>query len=167
MSGSGARAVAASEAVDTASTWDLIKKRKYGVRAVGVTVVVVCCTLIGSQLKTSKQEKDKLREIERAAEELALDSAPAEKPTLLHEELQAATPALPAQKSHAGDAIARPTHGSQLSLDITKQIALLEDRKAILNRQRGNIEAKIDMLRDRRARKEEMEARRSGTGLQR
>lgn len=147
----------------------LIRRRKFLVRAVAVSVLVASCAILGAQLKSTKQEVDERKKIADAAQGLL-----AEPEKFAQKELESsATPVLstpgklqasttPQNSTQINGAISR-----QRSLEIAKQIALLEDRKALLDRQRRTFEAKIEMLRERRAKKEEMEARRAGQDLER
>jgi len=117
-------------------------------------VVTVAGAIFGAQLKNTKQEHDKRKVIEAAAEELATTAF--------------STPSLQLQKQKAESVTAgqslKPSAAqrSHYTVDVAKQIALLEDRKALLNRQRLTLEGKIVKLKERRVKKAQMEARRAG-----
>lgn len=109
-----------------------------------------------------------MKEIETAARELSSRS------TVLEELNSQAVPTTAIQQEQdtkqnttqavGGRAAAAQSRSSPYSLEVAKQIALLEDRKALLNRQKITLEAKIQTLRERQARKAQMDARRPTQG---
>ena len=150
----------AAEVQEANTIW----KRKYVVRAVGVAVLVVAFTFVGARLKEMKQERDRLEGIEAAARELAAGAQNTGIP------VSQIVSVADAQLERSGEqtniqgvstpAAVDQTRNSPYSIDIARQIALLEDRKTTLNRQKMSFEAKIQMLRERQARRAERDARR-------
>ncbi|KAJ9658226.1 hypothetical protein H2198_003799 [Neophaeococcomyces mojaviensis] len=144
-----------SPEVDAEVTSTLIRKRKPIVYAVGFAVVTVAGAIFGAQIKNVKQESEKRRQIEAAAEELS--AAPAAATVLQLQD----RPTPSADEQTLQPQYSQNQH-TPYTVDTARQISLLEDRKALLKRQRMNLERKIEKLKERKARKEEMEARRAG-----
>jgi len=101
-----------------------------------------------------------MKEIEAAARKLTSGSAIEDK-----QSSQAVSEAAPRPEQDNAQAAGTTTlteraRSSPYSVDVARQIALLEDRRAILNRQRLTLEAKILMLKERQTRKAQMNARR-------
>lgn len=147
---------------------NIIRRRKYIVWAVGAAVFTVACTFLGARLKEFKQESDRMEGIEAAAKELRagvvvgeeqiLQTEPADSRRLEEVEKQNNT------ETVGMSPLAESTQNSPYSIDIARQVALLEDRKALLNRHKMTLESKIQMLRERQARKAEIDARRPTQG---
>lgn len=166
---SALRATEAETSAAESQLLSLVRKRKFKVRAVGITVLVAASALLGAQIKSVKQETDRAKQLDASAREAVTGTD-----SVVEDDAQNALPALQDRtytQAESGQDIAGPitrsAKGSPYSVDVARQVALLEDRKALLNREKTNLEAKIEMLRERRARKEEMEARRAGSGLNR
>lgn len=149
----------ASEAAETRTLWQTIIKRKKAVYAIGFGIVVVAGTILGARLKETKQQLARRQELEEAARKLAESSAA---DGVKEDDLGlVASTAVQAGKIEAAAEQPSPVQrGAGYNVDVARQITLLEDRKALLNRQKNNIEQKIQRLRERTARREEMEARR-------
>lgn len=121
---------------------------------------MVAGSILGARLKETRQEFARRKELEEAARKLAESTVVGENkddalgitaPTIVQDRKNEVTDAsLPAMIPK----------GAGYGVDVARQITLLEDRKALLNRQKNNIEQKIRRLRERTARREEMEARR-------
>lgn len=130
----------------------LIRNRKLKVRAVAVGVGVVCCALFGAQLKTTIQEIYASKKITDTASDYMKEAG-----TVPPAELRETSQQIPSevQQPHQSQA-AKQSRG--IAFEVARRIASLEDRKALLNRQKQTLEAKIEMLRERRAKKVELEA---------
>lgn len=115
---------------------------------------MVAGSILGARLKETWQEYGKRQELEEAARRLAESTATAGAKTLESTALRNK----PNEPISVAQAVSQQSPA--YSVDIARQITLLEDRKAILNRQKINLEQKIQRLRERKVRKEEMEARR-------
>ncbi|KAK5319191.1 hypothetical protein LTR70_005092 [Exophiala xenobiotica] len=135
---SAQKAIEAEKAAAELQEGKVIRRRQYVVWAVGAFVFTVACTFVGARLKEFKQESDRMKEIEAAARKLSSGSAIEDK-----------------QSSQAVSEV-----GPRPEQNNAQAIALLEDRRAILNRQKLTLEAKILMLKERQARKAQMDARR-------
>lgn len=146
-----------AEAVNTRTLWETIIRRKKLVSAIAFGVVVVAGSILGARIKESRQEYAKLQEIEEAAKRLAEATAAA---AVAGTKIQESTTPQnkPSEPISVTQAVAQQS--PVYNVDIARQITLLEDRKAILNRQKANYEQKIQRLRERQVRKQEMEARR-------
>lgn len=150
----------ATEAAKTRTLWETIIRRKKLVYAIGFGVIVVAGSILGARLKETRQEFSRRKELEEAARKLAESTTVGN----VKEDSLATVAQSNVQAGKIEAAAALPTITIQKSagydVDIARQITLLEDRKALLNRQRNNIEQKIQRLRERTARREAMEARR-------
>lgn len=144
----------AIEAIESRNLWDTIIRRKKLIGAVAFAVVTIAGTLLGARLKESWQEYSRIKELEEAAKKLAESTPPSittnEPATLEAEDSQS-------EQTKGTDVPQSVTQQSKsaYSVDVARQIALLEDRKAILNRQKLNLEQKIQRLRARQAKKDE------------
>lgn len=150
----------ASEASNTRTLWEKIIRRKKLVYAIAFGVVVVAGSIGGARLKEIRQEYARRSELEEAARKLA-ESAVITGDA--KEESLTATVASAVQASRTEAANTSPATVQKsvgYDVDVARQITLLEDRKALLNRQRNTIEQKIQRLRERTARRQEMESRR-------
>lgn len=143
----------ANKYVNTEEATNLTRKRRFIIYAVGFAVITVAGAILGAQLKSTKQEHDRRKDIETAAQELAVTSnvtANTLQPDVNQKELPDSPTSRPRYKSE-----------SPYTIDVARQIALLENRKSLLNRQRATLEVKIEKIRERRIRKEQMDARRA------
>ncbi|KAK5092776.1 hypothetical protein LTR24_004816 [Lithohypha guttulata] len=157
---SAQKAIEAEKAAAELQEGKVIRRRQYVVWAVGAFVFTVACTFVGARLKEFKQESDRMKEIEAAARKLSSGSAIEDK-----QSSQAVSEVGPRPEQNNAQAVGTTTlteraRISPYSVDVARQIALLEDRRAILNRQKLTLEAKILMLKERQARKAQMDARR-------
>lgn len=121
---------------------------------------MVAGSIGGARLKEIRQEYARRSELEEAARKLAESAVITGN---AKEESLTATVASAVQASRTEAANTSPATVQKsvgYDVDVARQITLLEDRKALLNRQRNAIEQKIQRLRERTARREEMESRR-------
>lgn len=163
------RAAKAEASAAESQLLTLVRKRKFKVRAIGITVLVAASAILGAQIKSVKQETDKARQLDASARQ-AVTGAGSPNEDAMSKVSPAAQDITQIQAGGGQDTVkprTRSATGSPYSVDVARQITLLEDRKALLNREKTNIEAKIEVLRERRARKAEMEARRAGSGFDR
>lgn len=148
----------ASEAANTRTLWETIIRRKKLVSAIAFGIVVVAGSILGARLKETRQEFGRRKELEEAARRLA-------EPTVTsggtdESKTQASNVMHSNESELSSISQAAVLKGAVYDVDVARQIAVLEDRKALLNRQKTNVEQKIARLRERTARREEMEARR-------
>lgn len=153
-----AEAQQAGEAARTRTLWDTIIRRKKLVYAIGFGVVVVAGSILGARLKETRQEYARRKELDEAAKRLAESTVAGE---LKAVPSGVTTTTGERDDTHAiASTLGAVPRGRAYDVDVARQITLLEDRKALLNRQKGIVEQKIVRLRERTARRQEMEARR-------
>ena len=142
----------------------LLRSRRYKLGAVAFVIVAVASSLFGAQIKTSMQEYRWRERVKKEAAEASLkvtDSLSKEPTDGTSMLLTAGTPI---------DKAAPPTmldNRIQSDQEIARQVAFLEDRRALLIRQRGQILGKFERLRERQARQTGVEERRAGSGIDR
>jgi len=157
---SALKAIEAEKVIAELEEGKVIRRRQYVVWAVGAAVFTVACTFVGARLKEFKQESDRMKGIEAAARELGSGSMIEDKQgsqTVSEISLQ---PEQTSTHSASTTTLIESAPSSPYSVDVARQIALLEDRRATLNRQKLTLEAKILMLKERQAAKARMDARR-------
>lgn len=123
---------------------------RIGILAAGAVGILVTGSIFGAQLKEARQEQRRRDEIEVAAQGVLQESAPTDQNV----------PVVAGAAAPQGVARSSDSAPSKQAMDIARQIALLEDRKALVLREKKRFEDKIHMLQERQAQQAEEAARR-------
>lgn len=141
----------------------LLRNRRLKLGAGATFVIVIAATIFGAQLREVAQQWRRRRDIQNAADQQVLEASvteEADNPAI-------AVPASPVLGATSASVVEARKNLIQADREILRQVALLEDRRSMLNRQKREIQTKIGRIEERQARKAEMEARRAGPDMDR